>query len=419
VSLPVLLSGCNRSGGQGITLAVGGAPNEITVWEQLAESWTIRSGVEVNIMRQPTDTDLRRQGLIIPLKSQQRDPDLFLMDVAWVAQFAASGWLEPLDRYAAPGTIDTTAFFTNILEQVDRREGRLIAMPVYLDCGLLYYRRDLLEKYGYTSAPETWYELVAMAVKVQALERAERPQFYGFVWQGAQYEGLVCNFLEFAGSAGGGLAFENGQVRADTPANLMAARFMHGLIYDSKVSPPNTFTEMREEEVRAVFQQGDALFERNWPYAWSLHQREGSPVKDKVGVALLPHFPGGHSVATLGGWHIGVSVYSNCKEEAAGLLAHIVSDSVQVTFAERLGWNPARRDLYDRRELQEKLPHLDVLRAGFAAAVARPNLPYYTQLSEPIQRYLNGALSGELTPDAALEKIENEMQQVVERYGRE
>jgi len=412
----ILLIGCGEKGEKVVTFAVGGAPAELDFWETLIQEFENESGTRVRMLRQPTDTDQRRQGLVIPMKSRKKDPDIFLMDVAWLAQFAASGWLEELDTYIEKERIDLGSFFSKVVNLADKYEGMLVALPVYVDGGLLYYRKDLLKKHGINGPPRTWDRLLDHSVKVQKAIRAKNPQFYGFVWQGAQYEGLVCNFIEFAGSNGGGILFEDGRILLNVPANIEAVQFMRDLIHKHKISPPNTFTEMKEEEVRTFFQSGDALFERNWPYAWSLHQREDSKVKGRVGIASLPHFPSGKSVSTLGGWHIGISRYSDLKRESFRLVKFVVSYGVQKRLALELGWNPGRRDVYTDSDVIEKLPHFVRLREVFENAQPRPNVPYYTQISEVVQRYVNKILAGELSAQDGLEAAEREAQKVVERY---
>ena len=414
-----LLGGCGRDRGADVTFAVGGAPFEIEFWEELIAEFEEESGISVDILRQPTDTDLRRQGLVIPLNAGKSDPDVFFMDVAWLAQFAASDWLEPLDRFLSQKKIELDPFFIDVVNLADRYEGNLVALPVYVDGGLLYYRSDLLTRYGYRGPPRTWEELVECSRTIQEGERAENPGFYGFVWQGAQYEGLVCNFLEFAGSNGGGIGQADGRIRLLSAENREAVRFMYDLIHRHRISPPNTYTEMKEEEVRASFQLGNALFERNWPYAWALHQQDDSRVKGRVGIAPLPHFPSGRSASTLGGWHVGVSRYSEAKQQSLELLAFIVSYRTQKRLALTLGWNPGRRDVYLDDEVLQELPHLADLREVFEGARPRPNLPYYTQISDVIQRYVNAALAGETTPEAALAEAERELAEVVERYGQD
>ena len=294
------LAGCGeQQEPTSITFAVGGAPAELDFWQVLIEEFQNRSGIQVDLLRQPTDTELRRQGLVTSLKAGTTDPDVFLMDVAWLAQFAASDWLEPLDRHVQAKQLNLDVFFQKVLDLADRYQGQLIALPVYVDGGLLYYRQDLLNKYGFGKPPETWKELLRYSLVIQRGERETNPSFYGFVWQGAQYEGLICNWLEYVGSNTGGAALKGQRLALETAANVEATQFMYDLIHTHHISPPNTYTEMKEEEVRAFFQQGNALFERNWPYAWALHQREDSAVRGKIGIAVLPHFSGGKSVSAL------------------------------------------------------------------------------------------------------------------------
>ncbi len=411
-----LFSGCSNEPSEPVVVfSVGGAPAELDFWQKLIADFQQQSGIKVDLLRQPTDTDLRRQQLVTPLKSGKDNPDVFLMDVAWIGQFAASGYLTTLEKIEAD--IQRSNFFEKVITSVDTYQGKLIAMPVYVDGGLLYYRRDLLEKYGYTSPPSTWQQLVDMSEKIQKKERRDNPKFYGYVFQGAQYEGLVCNWLEVAASNGGGI-IKNSLPVIDSSANLKATTLMHDMINKYKISPANTYTEMKEEEVRMWFQNGDALFERNWPYAWNLHNQPGSPVKGKAGIAKLPSFDGHRSAATLGGWHVGVSAFSDVKQQAFELVKFIISYKTQKQLVLNLGWNPARKDVYKDKQVTEKLPHLVKLADVFENLTARPNLPFYTIISEDIQRNLNAALAGNITAKEALSKSQEKAKEIILRYGQ-
>lgn len=402
----------------GISFAVGGAPAEVDYWEQLAREFTAATDIPVQVRRQPTDSDLRRQELVIALRAKQPDPDVFLMDVAWVPQFAAVDALEPLGDRARESGLDLNAFFQGVVRLADHYQSHLVALPVYVDAGLLYYRPDILAAYGYDEPPQTWAELVDSAERIQVDRRANGDgDFEGFVWQGAQYEGLMCTFLEFAVSNGGGIRIRGDRLELDTPANRRALQLMHDLIHKINISPPNTYTTMKEEEVRAVFQQGEALYERNWPYAWALHQAQDSPVRGKVAIAPLPHGPHGGSAATLGGWHVGISRFSDAKPEAWRFVRYVASYDVQKALALHLGWNPGRKDVYTDEDVLAKLPHLASLREVFENATPRPTVPYYAQLSAVVQRHLNAALAGEVTPAVALRDAEAEAQRIVDRYA--
>ncbi len=412
-----LLAGCGgKKQAKEIVFAVGGAPSEIDYWEALVDEFQTEYKIDVTIVRQPTNTDQRRQSLVVSLKAHDKNPDVFLMDVAWLAQIAASGWLTPLGPYVKKDNFDTSAFFLNILNLADIYNDQLLALPVFVDGGLLYYRTDLLDAIGVDKPPELWKELVEYSLKVQEIERKTNPEFYGFAWQGAQYEGLVCNFLEYAVSNNGGFEFEGNSIILSTPQNIEALQFMVDLIHKYKISPPNTYTEFTEEPVRIFFQQGNALFERNWAYAWLLHESPNSPVRGKVGMSPLPHFPGGKSVATLGGWHIGISKYSDVKEDAWKFVKYVTSYETQKKLALNLGWNPGRKDLYSDKEILAELPYFSELEKILEHAYPRPTRPYYPQMSRVLQKYLNSALAGTISPEEALKSSEKEIQDIIDRY---
>jgi multiple sugar transport system substrate-binding protein len=413
VVLILSLIGCGQRdpSESSLVFAVGGAAAELAVWEQVAKNFEAQSGIRVNLLRQPANSQQQLQGLMVALKAEQENPDLFLMDVAWMGLFNAAGWLEPLEG------LDEDIFFGELLYQ----NGKLMAAPVYIDGGILYYRKDLLETAGLAGPPGTWGELVQSARRVQAVMRRENPDFFGFVWQGAQYEGLVVNFLEFAGK-GAGIVLESekgrARVRVNLPRNVEALRFMRDLIWEDKISPPNTYTAMREEEVRRAFQSGNAMYARNWPYAWSLHQQAHSPVKDKVGIAPLPHPPDGRTLSTLGGYHIGISRFSNQKDAARAFVAYVTSQEAQRMVVVALGWNPGRSDLYEDESILRRYPHFRQFKEIFRDSRPRPMIAHYSQISNVLQTYISGTLARRFTAEQAFERAQKEIDSIEARYDQ-
>ncbi len=404
------LAGCSHEAE--LTFMTGGAPHEFLFYEEICRDFEEQSGIPITLIRSATQTEQRKQQIMVGLRGHEPDPDVFLMDIAWIGQLASSGWLEPLNEHG----LDGSAFFPNIVNLADRHDGDLIGLPFFVDAGLLYYRTDLLRKHGYDGPPETWTQLLEMARTVQAAERETDPDFFGFAWQGAQYEGLVCNALEFFASAGGGFVDENDQPVLDTPANLRALRFMRDLIHEHAVSPPNTYTEMKEEEVRRLFHNGQALFERNWPYAQGRHAAEDSPVRGRFAVAPLPHFEGHHSAAALGGYHVAVSRHADRKADAVAFVRYLTSYEVQKRMVFEITHNPGRTDVY--RDPAVKDTPTAALEEVFYQALPRPTVPYYPRLSQTLQKHLNAALSGRATPEQALSKAQAELEQLVAEYAR-
>ena len=142
--------------------------------------------------------------------------------------------------------------------------------PWFADASLLFYRKDLLEKYG-EQAPQTWAQLTATAQKIQDAERkAGNDKFWGYVWQGRAYEGLTCNALEWVASYNGGSIVEpDGKISINNPQAVKA--LAQAKPWVNTITPPGVLN-YTEEESRGVFQAGNALFMRNWPYAWGLSQ---------------------------------------------------------------------------------------------------------------------------------------------------
>lgn len=340
----------------------------------------------------PSSSDEQHQFYVTSLEGRTPEFDVFALDVIWVPEFARAGWLRDLSHLHAQK--EKQDFFPGPLEAV-RFQGTIYALPWYIDAGVLYYRRDLLEKHG-LPPPQTWPDLVRTAKDILAKER----NLYGFLWQGKQYEGLVCNALEYFRSRGGKV-LEKGKVVVDSAENLEALSFMRDLIGKYRISPP-LVTSAVEETTRNIFGSGRALFMRNWPYAWRLLQKEGSPVAGRVGLCPLPSFPGGKSSPTLGGWQLGVNRYSRHPREAEKLLVFLASSASQKFLALSVGYQPARKSLYQDRELSQAQPLLPRLYEAFMEARPRPVSPYYMMMTQVLQPELSAAVSGIKPPEEAL-----------------
>jgi multiple sugar transport system substrate-binding protein len=351
----------------------------------------------------PASTDEQHQFYVVNLEGKSADFDVLALDVIWVPEFARAGWLRDLSSLITPE--ERSAFFPGPARAVTF-DKRLYAVPWYIDAGLLYYRQDLLKKYG-RPVPKTWPELVKTAQDITAREKA----LYGFIWQGKQYEGLVCNVLEFLWGNGGGI-LENARPVIDSPQNIEALGFMRDLIARDGVSPPLVATAM-EETTRNLFGSGRALFMRNWPYAWNIFNRKGSLVRGKVGVSALPSFPGHRSVSTLGGWQLGVNRYSKNPEAAYKLLRFLTSRETQKTLALTIGYKPTRKALYEDRDLLREQPFIASLYGIFMTARPRPVTPYYLMITQVLQPEFSAALAGIKKPEAALASAQRQVEHIL------
>jgi len=351
----------------------------------------------------PSGTDEQHQFYAINLQAKSSDFDVFAMDVIWGAEFARAGWLLEMDDLLP--TAEREQFFQGPIEAVTYR-GALYGVPWFIDAGVLYYRKDLLAKYG-ASPPRTWDDLVRIAKQVIAKE----PDLYGFVWQGKQYEGLVCNALEYLWSNGGDV-LRNGTVVVNSTENRRALGFMRELIDTHGVTPP-LVTTATEEPARRIFGAGKAVFLRNWPYAWTLFQQPGSAVQGRVGITRLPHFEGGRSAATLGGWQLAVNRFSKHPAAAERLVRFLTLPAGQKALAMAYGLNPTRKALYQDATLRAAQPALPVLYTVFEGARPRPVTPEYARISQVMQSEFSAVIAGIKAPGAALETAQHQIEDIL------
>ncbi|RMH04551.1 MAG: ABC transporter substrate-binding protein [Nitrospirae bacterium] len=345
------------------------------------------------------------------LKNQDRALDVFFMDVIWPAEFAAAGWALPLDTWFS---LEARQQFLPATIEAGTYRGHIYGVPSRIDSGMLYYRADLLAKYGF-APPVTWQELVYQAKTIVAGERTEHPAIRGYSGQFKQYEGLVCDMLEFVGSNGGAFLTPDGRTAAlSDPRTKQAIAFVRSHILPELATP--AVLTYQEPESLAIFVQGKAVFHRNWPYAWGLaNDPRHSKIAGRVGVTVLPHFPNGRSVAALGGWLYGISAYSRHPEEAWTFIEFMTSASMQKYFALRAALAPSRLALYRDPEILSANPQYRNLFPVFLTATPRPRTPVYPIISHILQRFFSRVLA---FPDLDLDREAREAERQINRFLR-
>src|ERR1700726_1326794 len=229
----------------------------------------------------PSSSTEVHQGLVQQLARRNGDPDVFTLDIIWIAEFAAAKWALPLDDHFNAEVMKE--YFPGVV-QACTWQGKLTALTWFIDSGMLYYRKDLLDGLG-AKAPETWGELIDSAKKLTSSGKAK----FGFLWQAKQAEVLVCDLVSFVGSNGGSILGPDGKtVSIADDAAVEAVQLMHDLIKKDQITPEDVLS-WDEEPSRGPFTGGEAAFLRNWSYVWKIAQdKANSSVVDKVGVVPLP-----------------------------------------------------------------------------------------------------------------------------------
>jgi trehalose/maltose transport system substrate-binding protein len=408
VAVPVLLAAAGSAQAATITISCGSVGQDFEFCKKHTAEWAKKSGHEVKLFTIPNSTTdilaLFRQ----MFAAKSADLDVINVDVVWTG--VIKDHLVDLKKYSKGAEKE---HFPAIVAN-NTVDGKLLAMPWFTDAGLLYYRKDLLDKYG-VQAPATWEDLSAAAKKIQDGERAAgNADFQGFVFQAKAYEGLTCDAVEWISSyKGGNIVNDKGDITVNNPQAVKALKMAASWV--GSIAPQGVLN-YAEEEARGVFQNGNAAFMRNWPYAWSLGNGADSKVKGKIGVAPLPKGGAdGQHAATLGGWQLAVSKYSKNADAAADLVMYMTSPEVQKERAIKGSYNPTIAALYKDKDVLAANPFFGSLFDVFTSAVPRPATATglkYPEVSAAFWNATHDVLSGKATAEDSLKKLEAKLKQV-------
>jgi trehalose/maltose transport system substrate-binding protein len=394
-----------KYGGQKITFVGDSVGNGHIRDMKLAKRFSQDTGIKVSVVPHPSASDQSYAQLARAFSSKSSSIDVAMIDVVWPGAFAP--YLVNLKpKLGKQAKLHLASIVAN-----DTIKGKLVAMPWFGDYGILYYRTDLLKKYGYNAPPKTWSDLFKMAKKIQDGERSSNPNFAGFVFQGNAYEGLTCNTLEWLASAGGGHIIDNGKVTID---NAKARTILDAIRNQIGKITPQGVTTYQEDQTEGAFDNGNAAFARNWPYQYGIGAGAGSKVKGKFNVTVLPHGAAGKSVGTVGGWQLAVSKFSKHKGAAIEFVRYMTSPAVEKFDAITNSNVPTIVSVAKNKAVVKANPYLKPAIAS-VPRVTRPAKflgKNYNQASRVIYQGVNQILTG--TPASqVLPQIKSRLQQIM------
>jgi trehalose/maltose transport system substrate-binding protein len=391
----------------GATLHFAGPPGgpELDFVKKCCNEWAQKTGNTVELISRPSDTTQALNQFQQYWAARSGDVDIYQVDVIW--QGICAPHAVDLKKYYKDDEI--SQYFPRIIEN-NTVKGKLVSIPLFVDAGILYYRTDLLQKYGYSAPPKTWEELTEMAKKIMDGERKDgKSDFYGFVFQGKSSETVTCDAIEWVYSYGGGTIIEpDKKVSINNPNAIKALEEAKSWV--GSIAPSGVVT-YDEEPSRNVWQSGNSAFMRNWPYAYALGQDPKSPISGKFDVTILPKGPGadGKNAACLGGWQLMVSTYSKNADAAADLVKYLSSPEIQKRRAIELSMLPTRPALYSDSDVLAKNGWFKNMTEVLQNAVARPSTVTgadYNQISTAFFQNVNQVLSGTETAQDAVKNVE-------------
>jgi len=382
--------------------------------------WAMRDAFEraspdtaVDVVSGPQSTDSMRAALASVLKPGAVEPDagrpdVYLGDVIWPAQFGAESYALALDGPEALGRPYFNRFAAG-LTAASQYRGHIYAAPFYTEQGLLYYRRDLLARHG-VAPPATWEDLAKAAL---ALKNAGEST-YQFAWQGAAYEGLTCNWIEYLADRLGKADPASDPADLASPGAVQALVFMQELI-NQKVSPV-AVTQWQEVQSIDAFSGGQAAFLRGWNGSWNTILPDASPEAKRamVGVAPLPFFaggpaaPGGSGYCTAGGWSAFVNPRTDKPRASLDFVRWLTGEQAQRMLLTQGGLEPSVTAVRGDPAAGAVPP---LAASSHAALAFRPSdNPAYPEVTKILFTSVHSALpGGTSTPQAALQNAAREI----------
>jgi multiple sugar transport system substrate-binding protein len=357
-------------------------------------------GITLDSQQTPSDASSTREYYVNQFVSGSSSFDVGNMDVIWPAEFAGNGW--------AAEVSDPQGHTDNMLQTpIDSVtiDGTMYGMPIHTDANALYYRTDLLSEYGYDSPPETYTELVNMA---QDIKSQSDEDLNGYIWQGGSNEGLTIMWLNWLWGMGGSIR-QDGDLVVNTQEGIDALQHAVDLIHEHNVTPESVPASSTDQN-RQTFQQGNTIFMRNWPYAVSLMNEDGSNVQGNFDVAPMPKAEGNPDAnnSCLGGWNLFINANSENAEAAQQFASYMASMEAQENMALEHSRLPVRQELYSD-EYYEQAEQLETFAEIVDQTSARPATPQYSTFSEIVYTNCNAALVQNKSPEQALNDAQEEI----------
>lgn len=388
----------------------GGSGQRPDLMRKLFDQFQARNaGVTVEMETGGATSELQRQYLSTVLNAKDPSIDVYMIDIVNPAQYYGAGWLEPLDAYVgAPA--EALKPYLPAYATANVVDGKLAAMPAFADAMFMYYRKDLLEKYG-IAEPKTWDELGAAAQKVQAGEGGAG-QLQGLSIQGAPIEGAVCTFLIPYWSQGKDFNDASGRLTLDKAAASKGLSQWLSMV-DAGVIKRNV-AEVKTPDTVNEFKAGQVLFAVNWGFAWDRFQSDkDSKVQGKVGVMPLPAMAGGRSATCVGGWQWAVSAFSKHKPAAAKLVQFLAGPEASKFLAIEGSLLPTAQGVYADADVVKAVPWFKDAAAVVAAGRSRPLSRDYGQVSDAIRTTTSAVLARTKKPEEGVGEIESRLRRVM------
>ncbi|WP_461367976.1 extracellular solute-binding protein [Candidatus Darwinibacter acetoxidans] len=346
--------------------------------------------------------------------------DVVMMDVVWIGEFANRKVVLPLDEYIA-NTPDWFNF-EDIVEAyragLGMYNGQVYGIPSAGESAFVAYRVDLFEKYGYDpNSIQTLDDLLAAAEFFHGKEEG----LSGISMRGRRGHHIVYGWFQALYPMGGNV-FHPGtfDVAVNTPETIASLQYFVDLMKYAPMGIEN----FSHEEATTTFMQGHAAlwFDATALAPW-IEDASKSAVAGKVGYLPPPTGPAG-AAGAVAGWNLAISTNSKNKDAAWAFIAFMTSEAKAEEYVRNGGVVTRKSVLTNPEFVAEYHYYPQILESLERAQILvekgidwRPRIPEWPRIGEALGLNASLALTGQLTPEQAMERAEREVESIMRMAG--
>lgn len=339
-----------------------------------------QSSYKVEWVQMTNDSGQMHDQLLTSLSAKSSEYDVISMDVVWAGEFAAAGFINPIDMDMYKAGLKKTLYNAGSMS-AGNYAGKQYSLPLFPDLGLLYFRSDIVsvtDAAKLVSGKYTYNDLAAMAKKY----KGKGGTTDGFVYQSKQYEGLTCNVTEFTGG------FKDIKPGLETMKMFTTSDFV-----------PKNILSYTEAETHNSFINGKSVFARNWPYQYAMLTESVKP--SQVGIAPLP------KGSTVGGWVLGINKNSKNAAGSFEFMKYAAGWTGQMIMSRKGGHLPGYNYLLNDARVENPMLLLEGLQNALKTTISRPVSPQYSKASDTIQVNVHKYLSGGQDINTTFKNVSN------------
>lgn len=337
------------------------------------------SGVKINWVAAPTDSDTRQQKISTVLSSGDDSVDVLEINDEMAASFKNTGWLEPLQDSVLTDDILSEFPQGYMKDMLTTAEGDIIGVPSYSGYLALWVDQKKLDEAGMTSI-----ENKEDFVKFMKASTKDGEYGYGGSWEKTYVFNEIATFVNL---------FDGDYFDWTNEGSRQAVKFMYDMANTWKVTPVDQLAD-KYEQMNQKFIDGKYAMVFMWGTGNDYKQADRYG-EDQIHMINMPKFEK-RSIFT-DSWSYVLNTSSKNKEAAIKFLKYAASEEGELNSWENFTRYPARADVASNPAVTSEVKEIYTEIQSTNEVNGRPMLPqtmeFITEIGTLFQNYIQDKIT--------------------------